>query len=81
MFSACMCVSEHVELVCHIQCVPIPATEQHTVLKMLRSAEDAQLEDVSGPCVRHMSFVQARHTYVHTCTYPNDFLIYTHVRT
>ena len=47
----CMCVSEYLELNCHMQCVPIPATEQHTVLKMLRSAEDAQLEDVSGPCV------------------------------
>ena len=79
MFSACMYVSEHVELVCHnIQCFPIPATEQHTVLKMLRSAEDAQLEDVSGPCVRHMSFVQARHTYVHTYIHVHILRIFSY---
>lgn len=35
----------------HLACTPFPFTERQTVLKMLKSVEEAQVHDVSGSIV------------------------------
>lgn len=45
------CIYTHHFITWYLACGPFPSTERQTILKMLKSVEEAQVHDVSGSIV------------------------------